>query len=75
MSRTADKGNEPMNTMTELLNADLINQKIADHRAEAAAWRRAQEATSASRSERTWSLSAVLRVPVLRHGGQATKAI
>jgi len=64
-----------MNTMTELLNADLINQKIADHRAEATAWRRAQEATSASRSERTWSLSAVLRVPVLRHGGQATKAI
>jgi hypothetical protein len=64
-----------MNTMTELLNADLINQKIADHRAEAAAWRLAQEATSASRSERTWSLSAILRVPVLRHAGQATKAI
>jgi hypothetical protein len=64
-----------MNTMTELLNADLINQKIADQRAEAAAWRRAREATSASRSERTWSLAAILRVPVLRHGGQATKAI
>ena len=64
-----------MNTMTELLYTDLIDQKIADQRAEAAAWRRAQEATSAPRSERTWSLSAVLRVPVLRHTGQATKAI
>ena len=64
-----------MNTMHELLNPDLIDQKIADLRADAIAWRRAQEATSASRSERTWSLSAVLRVPVLRHGGQATKAI
>ena len=64
-----------MNTMHELLNPDLIDQKIADFRADAVAWRRAQEATSASRSERTWSLSAFLRVPVLRHGGQATKAI
>ena len=64
-----------MNTMTELLNPDLIDQKITDLRAEAVAWRRAQEATAASRTERTWSLSAVLRVPVLRHGGQATKAI
>jgi hypothetical protein len=64
-----------MNTMTELLYTDLIDQKISDRHAEAAARRRAQEATSASRSERTWSLSAVLRVPVLRHSGQATKAI
>ena len=64
-----------MNTMNELLNPDLIDQKIADHRADAVAWRRAQEATAASRPERTWSLAAVLRVPVLRHGGQATKAI
>jgi hypothetical protein len=64
-----------MNTMHELLNPDLIDQKVADLRANAVAWRRAQEATSASRPERNWSLSAVLRVPVLRHGGQATKAI
>ena len=64
-----------MNTMNELLNPDLIDQKIADLRADAVAWRRAQEATAAIRPERTWSLSAVLRVPVFRHGGQATKAI
>ena len=64
-----------MNTMTELLNPDLIDIKIADLRADAVAWRRAQEATAATSRERTWSLSAILRVPVLRHGGQATKAI
>jgi hypothetical protein len=64
-----------MNTMTELLNPDLIDIKIADLRADAVAWRRAQEATAAASPERTWSLSAILRVPVLRHGGQATKAI
>jgi hypothetical protein len=64
-----------MNTMNELLNPDLIDQKIADFRAGAVAWRRAQEATAAVRQERTSSLPAVLRVPVFRHGGQATKAI
>lgn len=64
-----------MNTVNELLNPDLIDEKIADLRADAIAWRRAQEATAAARPERTWSLSAVLRMPVLRHGGQATKAI
>ena len=64
-----------MNSMNELLNPDLIDQKIADSRADAVAWRRAQEATAAVRQERTWSLSAVLRVPVFRQGGQATKAI
>jgi hypothetical protein len=64
-----------MNTVQEMLNADLIEQKIADRRAEAVAWRQAQEASAGSRPERTWSLSAVLRVPVLRHGGQATKAV
>ena len=64
-----------MNTMHELLNPDLIDIKIADLRADAVAWRRAREATAAARPERTWSLSAVLRMPVLRHGGQATKAI
>jgi hypothetical protein len=64
-----------MNTMHELLNPDLIDLKIADRRAEAVAWRRAQEATAASRSERTWSLSGVLHLPALRHSGQATKAI
>lgn len=69
------KGDETMNSMTELLNPDLIDLKIADLRADAVAWRRAREATAASRTERTWSLSAVLRVPILRHGGQATKAI
>ena len=64
-----------MNTVSELLNPDLIDEKIADLRADAIAWRRAREATAAARPERTWSLSAVLRMPVLRHGGQATKAI
>jgi hypothetical protein len=64
-----------MNTMHELLNPDLIDQKIADLRADAVAWRRAQEVTAATRHERTWSLAGVLRMPVLRHGGQATKAI
>jgi hypothetical protein len=64
-----------MNTMNELLNPDLIDLRIADRRADAVASRRAREATAASRSERTWSLSAVLHLPVLRHGRQATKAI
>jgi len=64
-----------MNSMNELLNPDLIDIKIAELRADAVAWRRAKEATAASREERSWSLSALLRVPVLRHGGQATKAI
>lgn len=64
-----------MNQMSELLNPDLIDLKIAERRAEAVAWRRAKEATADSRAERTWSLSAFLRVPVLRHGGRATKAI
>ena len=64
-----------MNTMNELLNPDLIDLKIAERRAEAVAWRRAQEATAASRPEHTWNLSGVLRLPTLRHSGQATKAI
>lgn len=64
-----------MNTMHELLNPDLIDLKIADLRADAVEWRRGQEATAAVRPERTWSLSALLRMPALRHGGQATKAI
>jgi hypothetical protein len=64
-----------MNSMNELLNPDLIDLKIADLRADAVAWRRAREATAATRAERTWSLSAVLRMPVFRHGSQATKAI
>ena len=64
-----------MNTMHELLNPDLIDQKIADLRADAVAWRRAQEVNGAARHERTWSLAGVLRIPVLRHGSQATKAI
>ena len=63
-----------MNSMNELLNPDLIDLRIADLRADVA-WRRAREATAAARSERTWSLFAVLRTPILRHGGQATKAI
>ena len=69
------KGTNEMNSMNELLNPDLIDLRIADFRADADAWRRAREATEAVRPERTWSLSAVLRVPVFRHGGQATKAI
>lgn len=64
-----------MNSMNELLNPDLIDLKIADFRADAVAWRQAREATEVVRPERTWSVSAVLRVPVFRHGGQATKAI
>jgi len=64
-----------MNTMQELLNQDLIELKMADRRAEAAAWRQAREATEATRAERTWSFSGVLRLPVLRHSGNATKAI
>ena len=64
-----------MTTMQELLNPDLIAQRIADRHADAVAWRRAHEAAAASRRERSWSLSAVLRVPVLRHGSQATTAI
>jgi hypothetical protein len=64
-----------MTTMQELLNPDLIDQRIADRHADAVAWRRAHEATAASRPGRTWSLSAVLRMPVVRHGSQATKAI
>ena len=64
-----------MNSMMLLLNPDLIDQKIADLQAESVAWRRAHEATAATRPERTWSLSAVLRLPVLRHSSQATKAI
>ena len=71
----ATKGDEVMNSMNELLNPDLIDQKIADLRTDAVAWRRAHEATAVARPERTWSLSAVLRVPVFRQGGQATKAI
>ena len=50
-----------MNTIHEMLLPDLNDLKIAERRAEAVAWRRAQEATAASRSEHTWSLSSVLR--------------
>jgi hypothetical protein len=64
-----------MNSMILLLNPDVIDQRIADRNSESVAWRRAQEATAASRPERSFSLSAVLRMPVLRHGSQATKAI
>ena len=70
-----NEGMNPMNTMNELLNPDLIDLRIAERRAEAVAWRRAQEASAASHSEHTWSLSSVLRLPTLRHSGQATKAI
>ena len=64
-----------MNTIHEMLLPDLNDLKMADRRVEAVAWRRAQEAGAASRSEHTWSLSSVLRLPTLRHSGQATKAI
>ena len=64
-----------MNTIHEMLLPDLNDLKIAERRAEAVAWHQAQEATAASRSEHTWSLSGVLRLPALRHSGHATKAI
>ena len=64
-----------MNTIHEMLLPDLNDLKIADRRVDAVAWRRAQEAIEASRSEHTWSLSSVLRLPTFRHSGQATKAI
>lgn len=64
-----------MNTIHEMLLPELNDLKIAGRRAEALAWRQAQEATEARPSERTWSLSAVLRLPSLRHSGHATKAI
>ena len=64
-----------MNTIHEMLLPDLNDLKIAERRAEAVAWRRAQEATEARPSERTWSLSGVLRLPSFRHSGHATKAI
>jgi len=66
-----------MNTMNELLNPDLIDLKIAERHAEAAAWRQAREATGASKPERGWSFSAVLQhLPSLGSGRPApTKAI
>ena len=66
-----------MNSMHELLNPDLINLKIAERHAEAAAWRQAREATGAIRQERGWSFSAVLQhLPSLGNGRPApTKAI
>jgi hypothetical protein len=64
-----------MNTIHEMLLPDLNDLKIAERRAEAVAWHRAHEATAASRSEHTWSVSGLLRLPALRHSGQATKAI
>ena len=64
-----------MNTMHEMLLPDLIDLKIADRRAEAAASRRADEATAA-KPDRSWSLSAVLHLPTLGSGRPApTKAI
>ena len=67
-----------MNSMNELLNPDLINLKIAERHAEAAAWRQAREATGgATKTERGWSFSAVLQhLPSLGDGRPApTKAI
>ena len=64
-----------MNTIHEMLLPDLNDLKLAERRAEAVASHRAQEATAASRSEHTWSLSGVLRLSALRHGSQATKAV
>jgi hypothetical protein len=64
-----------MNHVIELLNPDAIDMKIANGHAGAVAWRRAQEATTASRPKRTWSLSGILRMPVLRHDSEAPKAI
>ena len=66
-----------MNTMHEMLLPDLNDLKIADRRAEAAAWRLARESNGASKPERSWSLSGVLHhLPSLGSGRPApTKAI
>jgi hypothetical protein len=63
-----------MNTMHELLLPELADLKIADRHAEAVAWRQAREATASGRSERTWSLAALLRLPGLR-SGRTAKAV
>lgn len=63
-----------MNTIHEMLLPDLIDQKIADRRADAVAWRRAREATESVRPGRTWSLTAVLHLPGFR-SDRAAKAV
>ena len=66
-----------MNSMNELLNSDLIDLKIAERHAEAAAWRQARAVSGPTKTERGWTLSAVLQhLPSLGHGRPApTKAI
>ena len=66
-----------MNSMNEMLNPDLIDLKIAERHAEAAAWRLAREANGASKPERGWSFTAVLQhLPSLGSGRPApTKVI
>ena len=66
-----------MNSMNELLNPDLIDLKIAERHAEAAAWRQAREITGTPKAERGWSFSAVLQhLPSVGTGRPApTKAI
>jgi len=66
-----------MNSMNELLNSDLIDLKIAERHAEAAAWRRARAVSVPTKTERGWTFSAVLQhLPSLGNGRPApTKAI
>jgi hypothetical protein len=77
MSTTDERRDDEMNTMHEMLLPDLIDLKIADRRAEAAAWRQAHETTGAGKPERGWSLSGVLHhLPSLGSGRPApTKAL
>lgn len=63
-----------MNTMHELLLPELVELRIAERHAEAAAERWARQATRGNRPTRTWSLAAVLRLPTLR-SGRAAKAV
>ena len=63
-----------MNTMHELLMPELAELRAAEHEADAVAWRRAREATEASRTGRTWSFAALLRLPQIR-SGRAAKAV
>ena len=66
-----------MNSMNELLNSDLIDLKIAERHAEAAAWRQARAVSGPTKTERGWTFSAVLQhLPSLGSGRPApTKAI
>jgi len=63
-----------MNTYQEMLLPELLNHRITERHAEAVAWRRAREAAEAVRPGRTWSLTAILRLPGFRTD-RAAKAV